>query len=245
MCATTDNKLSLVLPADGLQRDMLGHQARIQSTGVSSDDSMAVSADENGQVSIWELNEAREIWRRFFPRAPGRKVAFAKGDRSLLITGNGVDIVDQRRSLQSRLRPSPRERSPRRSASISSTPVVDCKLVDANEKDGALKLWVPQRHDLYPGRATNMPRVLLDVDGDFTAEVRVRGTMIAARGQELPDMQMSYRAGCLVVWHDDGSYVRFDRGGRTKSTGQQKLLHELSTFPRWQATGLSATRVQG
>jgi len=92
--ATTNSKLSLMLTADDLMRDMLGHQALIKSIGVSSDDRLAVSADENGQVSVWELTEAKEIWRRFFPPAPGRKVVFANGDRSLLITGNGVDIVD-------------------------------------------------------------------------------------------------------------------------------------------------------
>jgi WD40 repeat protein len=100
----------------------------------------------------------------------------------------------------------------------------DCKLIDADEKDGSLKFWVPQLHDLYPKRGMNAPRVLEDVEGDFTMEARVRGTMIAKPGLEAPFIQVSYRCGCLIVWHDAGNFIRFDRGGKTTATRQSPYL---------------------
>src|SRR5262249_28312164 len=40
--------------------------------------------------------------------------------------------------------------------------------LSANDKDGVFRLRVPAFHDLYPNRAVNAPRVMLDVAGDFT-----------------------------------------------------------------------------
>jgi hypothetical protein len=106
----------------------------------------------------------------------------------------------------------------------------DCKLVDANDKEGSLKLWTPaEPHDLYMGRL-NAPRVLLEVEGDFTVEVRILGALVAAQGLERPDRKLSYRAGSLLVWHDDGNYIRFDRAGQMNATGVFASYMDFQNF---------------
>ena len=92
----------------------------------------------------------------------------------------------------------------------------DCKLVDANEKEGSLKLWVPATsHDLSP-TTLNGPRVLLEADGDFVVEVRVCGTITAEPGLEYPGRGLSFRSGTLLIWHDAANFMRFDRAGLTQ-----------------------------
>ena len=111
----------------------------------------------------------------------------------------------------------------------------DCKLVDANDKEGSLKLWLPaEPHDLYLGRL-NAPRVLLDVEGDFTAEVRVCGTLVAEPGLERPDRKLSYRSGCLIIWHDEGNYIRFDRAGLKTIAGRPVSHIDFQSFSRRQS----------
>jgi len=102
--------------------------------------------------------------------------------------------------------------------------------LSANDKDGVFRLRVPAFHDLYPNRAVNAPRVMLDVEGDFLAELRVEGSMIAAPGLEVPNIQMSYRCGCLIVWQDELNFMRFDRGGKTTSKGQQSSYMNFQLF---------------
>ena len=83
----------------------------------------------------------------------------------------------------------------------------DC---EAHADGDALLLSVPATvHDLWPENSepelrANAPRVLRDVDGDFTLSVTSVGPVL---GGEF------FRSAALVIWHDDGDFVRFERAG--------------------------------
>jgi regulation of enolase protein 1 (concanavalin A-like superfamily) len=57
--------------------------------------------------------------------------------------------------------------------------------------------------------ATNAPRVLREIEGDFQAEVQVVGSVPILR-PNLVGKYPWYGAGFLV-WQDDNNYVRFER----------------------------------
>jgi regulation of enolase protein 1 (concanavalin A-like superfamily) len=102
--------------------------------------------------------------------------------------------------------------------------------VDANDKEGSLKLWSPaEPHDLFQGRL-NAPRVLLEVEGDFTVEVRILGALVAEPGLERADRKLSYRSGSLIVWRDDGNYIRFDRAGLLRTAGRPTPYMDFQLF---------------
>jgi hypothetical protein len=88
----------------------------------------------------------------------------------------------------------------------------DCRLVAANEKEGSLTFSVPGNHDLYPAKGTNGPRMLSEVEGDFTLKARVHGDLAPGLNAELPGNRSSYRAGCLLLWSDADNFFRFERG---------------------------------
>src|SRR5438105_15785050 len=62
----------------------------------------------------------------------------------------------------------------------------------------------------------NAPRMLLDVEGDFTVAMRVSGAIMADRGLEWPSRKLSFRSGGLVIWHDAGNFLRLERAGLVK-----------------------------
>lgn len=86
----------------------------------------------------------------------------------------------------------------------------DCKIRAAK---GALTIEVPGTvHDLYPqaGRM-NAPRVMRQVEGDFSARVKVTGPPSPgtepARG-----INWAFHSAGLLVWQDEKNYVRLERG---------------------------------
>jgi regulation of enolase protein 1 (concanavalin A-like superfamily) len=85
----------------------------------------------------------------------------------------------------------------------------DCKVTNAG---GLLTINVPGTlHDLRVQRA-NSPRVLQDVDGDFTATVKVASAIRTDIGMLIPGTELySLRSGALLIWLDEKSFVRFDR----------------------------------
>ena len=211
MLANRGNKLVLGRPNTSGTWEFQGHQAPIQSIAFSKDDTLVVSADESGQVSIRDLPRNREVWRRNFPPAPGMKVEFAHDNRSLLVMGNGIDLVDWVGSPPPKEGPYPF--APGEFAKKFVDPDGDCKLLDPNEKEGSLKLWVPATpHDMNPSK-DNMARMLVDVEGDFILEARVLGAFNPERGLEWPDRKLSYRAGSLIVWSDQVNFLRLSRSG--------------------------------
>jgi regulation of enolase protein 1 (concanavalin A-like superfamily) len=58
-------------------------------------------------------------------------------------------------------------------------------------------------------RATNAPRLLRQIEGDFHAEVQVQGTFPAAK-KSLVGKYPWFGAG-LLVWQDDKNYIRLER----------------------------------
>ncbi|PYR72188.1 MAG: hypothetical protein DMF86_24325 [Acidobacteria bacterium] len=70
--------------------------------------------------------------------------------------------------------------------------------------DTNLTIGIPgSLHDLWPKEGkVNAPRVLQDVDGDFTVQVTVTTTVKPQNG--------FFRAATLLVVQDDGTFIRFD-----------------------------------
>jgi regulation of enolase protein 1 (concanavalin A-like superfamily) len=91
----------------------------------------------------------------------------------------------------------------------SEDPDGDCKI---SAKDGKVTFTIPGTvHDLWPGGAkVNAPRILQDVEGDFTVQVRVASSVKPENG--------FFRSGTLLIWQDDKTFIRLDsacahRGG--------------------------------
>lgn len=93
-------------------------------------------------------------------------------------------------------------------------PMGDCRV---EEQGGAVSITVPGTyHDLHFG--TDAPRVLQDITGDFTAQVRVRRfPKPAAKSSVNPQNPVSYVSGGLVVWQDEKNYLRLQRAANGDS----------------------------
>lgn len=77
----------------------------------------------------------------------------------------------------------------------------DCQFT---AQDGNVTIAVPGTpHDLWPKQGkTNAPRILQDVEGDFAVQVKVSSTVKPENG--------FFRSGTLLIWQDDGTFVRLD-----------------------------------
>src|SRR5688572_5897260 len=86
----------------------------------------------------------------------------------------------------------------------------DC---DVKAEGAALLITVPGKpHDLWPENPkpevrTNAPRVLRNVEGDFTVQVKAVDSVKAAKG---------FRAATLLIWQDDKNFVRLDDACTTR-----------------------------
>jgi regulation of enolase protein 1 (concanavalin A-like superfamily) len=92
---------------------------------------------------------------------------------------------------------------------------------DCTFKTGTARLIISVpggNHDLDPRPEfkVNGPRVLQEIEGDFTVEVRVAGTMTPDKDMEAPGRNVAFRAGALIVWLDDKNFLRLDRAGMVK-----------------------------
>lgn len=90
---------------------------------------------------------------------------------------------------------------------VVTDPDADCavKLV----KD-ALSVTVPgEPHDLHPAIEQNAPRVLRNVEGDFTATVAVGNVKPGAKPAR--DGGIAFASAGLLVWHDEDNFVRLER----------------------------------
>jgi regulation of enolase protein 1 (concanavalin A-like superfamily) len=98
----------------------------------------------------------------------------------------------------------------------------DCKVVTA---DGGLNLEVPgSLHDLNAeiGKL-NAPRVVQEVEGDFTISVRVRGEF-QPEGPGTRHEALPYNGAGLVIWLDDDHNVRLERGAVLRNSRVGALL---------------------
>ncbi|MGL6073805.1 MAG: DUF1349 domain-containing protein [Fimbriiglobus sp.] len=84
----------------------------------------------------------------------------------------------------------------------------DCKVT---EDKGKLTIRVPgQHHDLNPALASNAPRVLQEVEGDFIATVKVTGDFKPGEKSTQPAGPPFNGAG-LLIWVDNKNYLRLER----------------------------------
>ena len=80
--------------------------------------------------------------------------------------------------------------------------------------DGTLFLFAPRTYvDNYPHGKVNAPRVIQQVDGDFTAEVDVVHIDQAMPNSVLASLKTPtpYHAASLLIRQDDANFVRFER----------------------------------
>jgi regulation of enolase protein 1 (concanavalin A-like superfamily) len=89
-----------------------------------------------------------------------------------------------------------------------------------NEANGRVTIEVPGAyHDLWPGQGkTNAPRILQDVEGDFTVQVKLTGQIRPQAGTVIPGLASSvpFQAASLLIWQDDNNFVRLDRASMVK-----------------------------
>ena len=84
----------------------------------------------------------------------------------------------------------------------------DCKIAPDKE---ALTIEAPgKRHDLTGEGAMNAPRLLRDVTGDFTIQVRVAGDLKPAGPSTAPG-GLPFEGAGLVLMADDKTFVRLER----------------------------------
>ena len=89
--------------------------------------------------------------------------------------------------------------------------VGDCKLIpDAT----GLTISVPGKlHVLSPElNIKNSPMVLIDVEGDFVAQVKVAGEVMPGR-TPVEKMPFAFHGAGLLLWKDKDNYVRLERAG--------------------------------
>ncbi|MGA9778436.1 MAG: DUF1349 domain-containing protein [Limisphaerales bacterium] len=101
--------------------------------------------------------------------------------------------------------------------------------------DGTLTVTIPgTTHDLSSYRSIykkrNAPRILQEVDGDFTVQVKVSGTFEPGKAGTLPGAHPFNGAG-LLLWDNDENYLRLERNVWTASHGERASY--LPLFEYW------------
>jgi regulation of enolase protein 1 (concanavalin A-like superfamily) len=103
------------------------------------------------------------------------------------------------------------------------------------EKDGKLTIALPGKyHDLWVGNGkVNAPRVLREVEGDFSAQVLVTGVVHPEKGTLIPNIASTapFQAGGLIIWKDDQTMVRLERAGIvSRAKGEFATYSYLQAF---------------
>jgi hypothetical protein len=95
---------------------------------------------------------------------------------------------------------------------------------------GKLTVTVPAtNHNLHPLRGMNAPRILREVDGDFTATVKVTGDFMPGKKATGLSATAGNYAG-LLLWESDKNYVRLERNARWDA---DQLLCFAPGFEYW------------
>jgi hypothetical protein len=109
-------------------------------------------------------------------------------------------------------------------------PDKDCEVV---AEKGRLSVTVPStNHNLHAERGMNAPRVLKEVDGDFTATVRVTFELDPGKNPTGKSATAGYYAG-LLLWGGEKSFVRLERNARWQSPNGP-LVCFTPGFEYWQ-----------
>lgn len=101
----------------------------------------------------------------------------------------------------------------------------DCSV----QVDGTgLVLTVPGTlHVLSPELGSlNAPRLLTRTLGDFTAKVRVQGRILPGT-EPLKQLPFTFHGAGLLIWQDEGNYLRFERIGMYSAVERKKLNQVL------------------
>lgn len=108
----------------------------------------------------------------------------------------------------------------------------DCTV---SAKDQTLTITVPgtthdlsSYHHIYKKR--NAPRVLQEVDGNFTVQVKVSGVFDPGRASTLPETDPFNGAG-LLLWANSENFLRFERNVWTTPNGGHSSYQPL--FQYW------------
>lgn len=108
----------------------------------------------------------------------------------------------------------------------------DCTVTDSN---GTITVTVPgtthdlsSYHSIYKKR--NAPRILQEVEGDFTVEVKVTGRFDPGKDATLPETDPFNGAG-LLLWADDENFLRLERNVWTTPHGGHSSYQPL--FQYW------------
>jgi regulation of enolase protein 1 (concanavalin A-like superfamily) len=108
----------------------------------------------------------------------------------------------------------------------------DCIITCTN---GNLTVTVPgtthdlsSYHSIYKKR--NAPRVLQEVDGDFTVQVKISGTFQPGKAGTLPEAYPFNGAG-LLLWDNNENYLRLERNAWI--TSHSERFSYLPLFEYW------------
>lgn len=93
----------------------------------------------------------------------------------------------------------------------------DCKVEPENDK---LTISIPPiKHDLSVEVGdVNAPRILRRIEGDFIAQVKVAGN-VRHNGKRTSDRYLAYHGAGLLLWQDDGTYLRLERAAIVDQEG--------------------------
>lgn len=108
----------------------------------------------------------------------------------------------------------------------------DCAITAS---DGKITVVVPGKthdlssyHNIYKKR--NAPRILQEIGGDFTVQVKVTGAFDPGANSTLPEADPFNGAG-LLLWADDENFLRLERNVWTTSHGGHSSYQPL--FEYW------------
>jgi regulation of enolase protein 1 (concanavalin A-like superfamily) len=128
----------------------------------------------------------------------------------------------------------------------SVDPLGDCEIV---ADQGTLHIKVPgSMHNLHPQlRGMDAPRVLREVEGDFTAEVKV--TCPIQPRNSLPGKVTTCHGAGLLVYSSaahflraerDGYFLNWDNSETSTNSGRSQLSSNAPTIEYWQEGRISA-----
>jgi regulation of enolase protein 1 (concanavalin A-like superfamily) len=109
---------------------------------------------------------------------------------------------------------------------VAIDPDSDCKITDLK---GKLGITVPaKRHDLTVDNATNAPRVMREVEGDFVVTVKVVGDFRPG-GQSTNPKGVPFNGAGILVWSDPDNFIRLERAAvaRGKNVNTYVQFSEL------------------
>jgi serine/threonine protein kinase/WD40 repeat protein/regulation of enolase protein 1 (concanavalin A-like superfamily) len=181
------------------------------------------------EIRLWDVATGRQlmgvaspVWlgvftTKFFEAPTHRPIAFSTDGNKLIarsaprttrsVVWDGTPLPDA---------PKPKAEGGRKIPGWGEVvdPDGDCTLTG---EDGKLTITVPGTvHDLNrdifkDGRGRNAPRVLQAVEGDFIFQAKLSGDFFPGNAAAAPS-QVAAHAGGLLLWIDDRSYVRVERG---------------------------------